>query len=70
MSYKKVLIKLTNFQGYKGFSSVVFYELESTNPKMICLPYEGQEKPNNENKTVQPKAVRKNIWKYYLKLMQ
>lgn len=37
---------------------------------MIFLPHAWSEKPSNKNKTVQPKTVRKNIGKYYLKLMQ
>lgn len=37
---------------------------------MIFLPHAWSEKPSNENNTVQPKAVRKEIGKYYLKLIQ
>lgn len=42
MPYKKVLLKRTIFQGYKRFSSVVFYDIGSTNPKMIRCLMHGQ----------------------------
>lgn len=70
MPYKKVLIKRTIFQGYKRFSSVVFYDIGSTNPKIIFCLMHGAKSQIMKIKLYNLRLGEKNEGKYYLKLMQ